>query len=103
MLDDITQTTHSLLLLCMCTKLAVFCMSSCAKIARLAVAALNCCTSQFVHSTMQAYLGGIEGQALDGLQKGLDGVIAGGDQHASMHLLTETLLSMSAVPECTLL
>lgn len=27
---------------------------------------------------LQAYLGGIEGQALDGLQKGLDGVIAGG-------------------------
>ena len=30
---------------------------------------------------IQAYLGGIEGQALDGLQKGLDGVIAGGMQH----------------------
>lgn len=27
---------------------------------------------------LQAYLGGIEAQALDGLQKGLDGVIAGG-------------------------
>ena len=39
-----------------------------------------------MRNTMQAYLGGIEGQALDGLQKGLDGVIAGGDQHASVHL-----------------
>lgn len=26
---------------------------------------------------MQVYLGGIEAQALEGLQKGLDGVIAG--------------------------
>ena len=75
----ITHTTHSMLLLCMYAKLAVFCMSSCVKIARLAVAPLSCCTSHFVHSTMQAYLGGIEGQALDGLQKGLDGVIAGGN------------------------
>ncbi len=70
----------------MYAKLAVFCMSSCAKIARRAVAALTCCTPQFVHSIMQAYLGGIEGQALDGLQKGLDGVIAGGDQHTSVHV-----------------
>lgn len=30
--------------------------------------------------TLQAYLGGIEGQALEGLQKGLDGVIAGGEE-----------------------
>ena len=30
------------------------------------------------HSAGQAYLGGIEAQALEGLQKGLDGVIAGG-------------------------
>ena len=29
-------------------------------------------------SAVQAYLGGIEAQALEGLQKGLDGVIAGG-------------------------
>ncbi len=83
-LNVITQTTHSTLLLCMYAKLAVFCMSSCAKIALLAVALFKCCTSQFVLGTMQAYLGGIEGQALDGLQKGLDGVIAGGHQHASM-------------------
>ena len=30
------------------------------------------------HPAVQAYLGGIEAQALEGLQKGLDGVIAGG-------------------------
>ena len=33
---------------------------------------------------LQAYLGGIEGQALDGLQKGLDGVIAGGEHRSCM-------------------
>jgi len=69
-----------LLVLCMYAKLAVFCMGwGYAEVAPLAVALLNGCTSQFVHGSMQAYLGGIEGQALDGLQKGLDGVIAGGD------------------------
>jgi len=64
----------------MYAKLAVFCLGwGYAEVAPLAVAPLNGCTSQFVHGSMQAYLGGIEGQALDGLQKGLDGVIAGGD------------------------
>lgn len=40
---------------------------------------------------MQVYLGGIEAQALDGLQKGLDGVIAG-SKHAYPLLLANTLL-----------
>ena len=85
-LDVIPQTKQRLLLLCMYAKLAAFCLSCYAEAALFALASLSCCTSQFVHSIMQAYLGGIEGQALDGLQKGLDGVIAGGDQHTSVHV-----------------
>lgn len=38
---------------------------------------------------LQAYLGGIEGQALDGLQKGLDGVIAGGMSAVLPHLVAK--------------
>ncbi|DBB17114.1 TPA: hypothetical protein ACH3X3_014194 [Trebouxia sp. C0006] len=38
---------------------------------------------------LQAYLGGIEGQALDGLQKGLDGVIAGGMCAVLPHLVAK--------------
>lgn len=63
----------------MYAKLAQLRLSCSAKVAPLAVASLSCCTSHSVHDSMQAYLGGIEGQALDGLQKGLDGVIAGGN------------------------
>ena len=44
-----------------------------------------------VFTCMQVYLGGIEAQALDGLQKGLDGVIAG-SKHACPLLLANTLL-----------
>ena len=52
---------------------------------------------------MQAYLGGIEGQALDGLQKGLDGVIAGGTAASLLCfvLLLSFVLPLSVVlPLC---
>lgn len=47
------------------------------------------------HIAVQAYLGGIEAQALDGLQKGLDGVIAGG-KHISIsdRVLLLTLVAL---------
>lgn len=42
-----------------------------------AVSAANIDRKQGLYVCTQVYLGGIEPQALDGLQKGLDGVIAG--------------------------
>lgn len=45
------------------------------------------------YAAVQAYLGGIEAQALEGLQKGLDGVIAGG-KHA---------IRLGPVPLCALI